>query len=287
MIPPWLASARAVHFAACLLILAVCVFDRFIANGPPWRSIARWLCFIALPLAMASGVVWLLQVTISMSGEALNAGDLELVWSQTRFGSVWQVRLYIWIALLVAILWALAPKKTRRLPAWLALVLSAALTGSLAWSGHGQYGRPVAVHLVSDAVHLIVAGCWPAGLAPLVLLLFLSERTPVLVIRRFSAMSLASVGLLALTGTINSWYMLGSIHGLFSTTYGRVLMVKVAVFLVMVGFGAVNLLRLKPALESKPRAGVRLRWNVVAETILFAAVIVVVSILGLLMPPMP
>lgn len=287
MIPTWLAAARAVHFAACLLILTTCVFDRFIAEGPPWRSIARWLCFIALPLALASGVVWLLQVTISMSGEALSANDLDLVWNHTRFGFVWRLRLFIWIGLAPLAVWAFAPGRTRRTPAWLALALSAALAGSLAWSGHGQFGRPVVVHLTCDAVHLMVAGCWPAGLVPLALFLFLSGRAPIIIIRRFSAMSLASVALLALTGTINSWYMLGSFHGLFWTTYGRVLMVKVAVFSAMVGLGAVNLLRLKPKLESDQRAGVRLRWNVAAEVVLFALVIAVVSILGLLMPPMP
>jgi putative copper resistance protein D len=286
MIPTWLALARAVHFAACLLILATCVFDRFIAEGPRWRSVARWLCFIALPLALASGVVWLLQVTISMSGEAISDSDLQLVWNQTQFGFVWRLRLFIWIGLAAAVSWAFVPGRTRPTPAWLALVFSAALVGSLAWSGHGQYGRPIALHLACDAVHLIVAGCWPAGLVPLALVLFRSGQAPIHIVRRFSAMSLTSVALLTLSGTINSWYMLGSVQGLW-TTYGRVLMVKVAVFLAMVGFGAVNLLRLKPKLESDARAGVRLRWNAAVEGVLFAVVIAVVSVLGLLMPPMP
>jgi copper resistance protein D len=284
MISFWLAGARAVQFSTCLLILSVCVFDRFITDGAPWRSIAKWLLFIAMPLVLISGLVWLAQVTINMSGESLRAEDLRLVVTQTRFGTVWQLRLLIWLALTPAILWAFLPKKMSPLPMWLATLLSAALVASLAWSGHGQFGRPAGWHLAADAAHLVIAGCWPAGLLPLTLLMFKLRQAPINIIRRFSAMSLISVALLTLTGWINSWYMLRSFHNLFWTTYGRVLMVKIAVFLVMVGFGAMNLLRLKPRLESNPRAGARLRFNVAMELILSILVIGIVAFLGLLPP---
>ena len=68
------------------------------------------------------------------------------------------------------------------------------------------------------------------------------------VVRRFSASSLIAVAAMALTGLSNSVFMVGSVQSLLTTDYGHLLISKLILFHLMVGFGAWNLLLLKPRL---------------------------------------
>jgi putative copper resistance protein D len=102
---------------------------------------------------------------------------------------------------------------------------------------------------------------------------------------RFSAMSLTCVSLLTATGLVNACVLLGTVSNLWQTTYGRVLLVKIAVFTLMVGLGAINLLLLKPRLATgQRRAANWLGLTVTAELVLTIAVIAIVALLGLLPP---
>jgi putative copper resistance protein D len=272
VINPWLIAARAAHFAACLLMFGLCVFDRFIARGRDWRSTSRPLMLFALPVALLSGTAWFALVTIDMSG-SLDAW--RLVGTQTNFGHVWQLRLCFWLAFCFAAFFS----------RWAALILSGLLLGSLAWAGHGQVGQPPALHLAADAIHLLTAGCWPTGLLPFAMLLAKIRRTDpgaiVILTRRFSALSLISVALLTATGLMNSFFLVGSLHNLFWTTYGRVLMVKLVLFALTVSIGGMNLLLLKPRL---PAASAKLRGNVWLEVALAMLIVCAVAVLGLLPP---
>ena len=133
-IPVYLVAARATHFAACLLLLSLCVFDRAIVPRPinaEWNRIANWLIAIALPIALLSGVGWFIEVAMQMSGQSLSIEIMRTVWSRTQFGTLWQLRLVLWIGLLIFV--ALRMK-------WTLLALSGIFVFTLAWSGHGQTG---------------------------------------------------------------------------------------------------------------------------------------------------
>jgi putative copper resistance protein D len=296
----WLVLSRAVHFVACLLVVATLALDRLIvaptgsAADVRWQGIARWLLLVALALALLSGVSWLGAIAADMSGlppaQALHPAILQLVWTKTHFGRLWQLRSILWACATILVI-ARCIRLLKTAATWMALACAAALSSSLAWAGHGLVGNPQGWHLLTDGTHLLIAGFWPAGLLPFGLLLgrLLREPTPQnlqsisALTYRFSAMSLASVALLAASGLGNSWFLVGSFARLWQTAYGRVLLAKVAVFIVMIGIGAINLLRLKSRASSRAVAA-RLRWNVGAEAMLAAAVIVLVAILGLLQP---
>lgn len=306
----WLACARAVHFAACMLVLGVFVFDRFIAapvGGPEplfvrhaWGKISRRLLWIALPAVFISGVAWFALVTIDISGlppsEALRMKMLGRVLNKTHFGTLWQWRSLFFMGTAIA-----AMPFLRGVSIWIAILCSASLCGSLAWTGHGQMGNYPHVHLIADVSHLLICGFWPMGLLPFALLFYKMRRTPgpdpwwalSVITRRFSAMSLASVAILSGTGLVNGWFLVGSFANLLGTTYGKVLLLKIVVFFVMVMIGAVNLLRLKPRISVDLSNGIstdgesaasRLQINVILELILAAIVIGVVGVLGMLMP---
>lgn len=304
----WFTFARAAQFASCLLILGIYIFDRsVIGNDLPresdplnqaWRKIAARLLWPAVLTAALSGVAWFVLVAMVMSdlplGQAVKPHILRLVWSHTQFGRLWQLR---WICYVVTTVLIAANRYSKifakSVVIWLTAISAATLLGSLAWSGHGRDGSPPQLHLAADVLHLIVAAAWPAGLLPFgLVLLFLRqlashEAAPYLIIitRRFSAMSLVSVAILAATGVINSCFLLHSISSLFLTSYGHVLLVKLALFLVMVALGAVNLLYLKPRLAGdESKVSRKLQLTVGMEIICGTVVVVVVALLGTLPP---
>jgi putative copper resistance protein D len=290
--------ARAVHFGTCLLAMSVCWFNLFVMRGdlgaavPSWTRFARCILWIAIPLAALSGAAWFALIVMGMSGfpfaEAMQPHILGMVWRDTKFGKLWQLRAFDWLPLALSSL--IQPRKLM----WPAVTFfSAVLLGSLAWSGHGRYGSKQ-LHLAADALHLLIAAAWPAGLLPFAILLFSLRRTAQWQIvakmtNRFSAMSLFSVAVLATTGIVNSCYMLNSISDLSRTAYGRMLLAKICVFAAALVMGAVNLMLLKPRLAARDsrssRTALALQVTTSIEILCAIAAIAVVALLGTLAPP--
>jgi putative copper resistance protein D len=312
MTTTWFILARAIHFGACLLFFGAFAFDRLVAtvitgisagDEKPtiawWQSRIRFCGLILLPVILLSGMAWLALVSETMGGEPLTLDILKTVWNQTQFGTVCLWRLIFWLAaatVLVVSLVSKPPCVYGKFLAWLQLLFGGCLLGSLAWAGHGQESS--VCHLCADVLHLLVAGFWPAGLLPMFLMLRKLRQSggaeamnsTYLLVRRFSALSLVSVALLTATGLVNSWYLVGSLANLSGQIYGRWLLLKVVLFALSVGIGAINLLRLKPRLSADHPAGqkdeavARLQFNVQLELLLGAIIVIVVAILGILPP---
>jgi len=257
-----------VHYAACLLLLAVWAFDRLVlpavaTNAPQslrerWHVLEwRWSLFL-MPVIAISGIAWFMQVCVNMSGlsfaEAMHPDIVRTILGQTSFGRVWEVRSIIWLCCGPLYTTFRMPRIFRTMSGWINMLLAAALVSSLAWAGHGQDGGRW--HLLADAIHLFTAGLWPMGLAPLAVMLFeLRKRSTDdrralarLVVFRFSGLSLLCVVLLAGSGIVNSFYMIGTLGNLISTVYGKVLLCKVGIFLIILVIAAINRLRLMPRL---------------------------------------
>lgn len=73
-----------------------------------------------------------------------------------------------------------------------------------------------------------------------------SLRGTALIVGRFSTVALVSAIALGLAGGVLAWDELGSFGALASTTYGRLVMVKIAIVLVIAALAAHNRLRLVP-----------------------------------------
>lgn len=308
------ASVRAIHFAACLLLTAVWVFEFAVigrrADATPeaaafWNRIARRLLLWGWLAAVISGALWFWLVSQEMAGvswrEALAPAVLGKVWNLTDFGAAWRWRAVCCGAAIVMIAGALlAGGRLRRVLGIPALFLSAAFLAGLAWAGHARVGPDF--HLPVDVVHLLAGACWPAGLVPLLLVIRSSARMPprerlafiAPLTKRFSALALLSVAVLVGSGIVNSCLLLRSPGGFVHAPYGRTLFAKIAVFLVAAGIGAVNLRMIKPRIlaeaESREDAGEAIGWlgrNVAAEAVLAGLVVGLVGLLGLLAPAPP
>jgi putative copper resistance protein D len=111
-------------------------------------------------------------------------------------------------------------------------------------------------------------------------------------LRRFSTLAAWSVAVLAASGALKTWFMTNGLQSFFGTEYGNLVLVKIALFIVMLGFGAMNRYWLTPRLLAanvpageSTRALPPLCVAVSFEIVLGFVVIGVVAVLGRLPPP--
>src|SRR6516164_147291 len=199
---------------------------------------------------------------------------------------------------IVAMVWLSGASILSRGLVGLLAVLAAVLLGSLAGVGHTQVeeGVPAIVHVTADAVHLLAAGAWLGGLLPLGMIVVacrtkqLSNDEAVFVLARFSGMAYLAVAALIASGAIHGWFLIGSLSALIGTSYSELLLLKLGLFGLMLCLAACNRFWLVPALAKAPTAHwsdlalARLRRHILAEQILGALVVGIVSLLGTLSP---
>jgi len=153
------------------------------------------------------------------------------------------------------------------------------------YSGHaGDPGRGVFTISV-DAVHVAAAAVWIGGLAQLVLVVphatrgladSARERVRRAILGRFSTAALASVVVVAVTGAGRALWEVGAVNQVWSTGYGRTLLVKTVLLGGLVALGYRN----RHALD---RFG-EVRRRAVIELALLAGVLAAVSLLTDLQP---
>jgi putative copper resistance protein D len=196
---------------------------------------------------------------------------------------------------------------SQRKSSWLEIaagVVAVALTVSMAWTGHAAAtgGADFWYRVPADATHLFAVSIWPTGLLPFALFLGHARRIedasrlqPVLTVaRRFSTVSFLAVWVLIASGIINAYFIVGSFEALFTTDYGRLLCLKLFLFLAMLGIASWNRYRLLPLLLLNARTSEtslayrllhRLQSFVLTEFGVAMVIVVVVSILGTTAPP--
>ncbi|GIG39286.1 copper resistance CopC/CopD family protein [Cellulomonas phragmiteti] len=147
----------------------------------------------------------------------------------------------------------------RAWPAGVATASAAAALGSLLVVGHTRTFGPGWLVLGADALHVATGAVWLGGVVGLVATLSRSAgvdpRRAAATVARFSALGAWLVAALALTGTVLGWRVVGTLEALVTSGYGRTLLVKVAVAVVIVGIAAYNRFRLVPAVRSAAEAG--------------------------------
>jgi putative copper resistance protein D len=288
---------RALHFAAMVQATGVTLFCAYgLQNRWPqhFGHRLRLIFWISLMLALASGAAWLLALAASIADAswtaAAGAGTTWELLTGTQFGQAWLVRLVAALILfaLSVIAW---PGGLATQP--FGLVATLVFASGVAFAGHaasvpGPMGN---VHLAADILHLIAVSAWLGGLLPYALLLRdLQKENPqdgLPAIRdvtlRFSNVGLAAVLTILVTGLVNTINLVGSVQLLTHTEYGRLLTVKIILFVAMVAVAGINRLALTPRLSLQGTVD-QLQRNIMIETALGIFILCIVAVLGT-MPP--
>jgi copper transport protein len=291
--------------------------EAFGASGPTrTEHVVRWLDFVGLALAVGGlafrlvilprtippaleqrfyllsglGVVVVLQVGIVAfllrAEDALQLpfrrfldGDLSPIAEGTRIGTAFIAMTlgFAFVAALVFLAWL--TDRPRLL--WPALVLAAVFSSGLSLSGHSGAGPGASGwSALADWLHLTAASLWVGGLIGL---LAAGELRRV-AFGRFARLAPGLIALLLAAGISLSVLRLPAAQALWTTSYGRVLLLKIGLASVALSFGAVHHVLVRPRLD-RPGVLAALPRSLAAETAVVAAVLLVAAILVDSRPP--
>lgn len=258
------------------------------------RELARVGRLAALGVLVAAGARLVAQVSTMLDpGEPVTGTWLAALLTATPWGWGWLLQLtggmLAW--------WGFARIHGRRSGSGWALAAAGGvlLATTPALSGHaiatpGSAGLAV----TADFLHILAAGGWMGGLAmllavglPVVRRLRPEFRATMvaLLVRGFSPPALVLGGVVALTGLGGAWLHLERVADLWTTTYGQALSLKLGLVAVLFTLGAINFLRVRPALGTDAGTD-RLRRSAGWELAVGVTVLLVTAVLVALPPAM-
>ena len=159
------------------------------------------------------------------------------------------------------------------------VVLAVALLPVPTVAGHALDPGRSWIEVPLDLLHVTAAALWIGGLFALALVAPRDGASPELLAaaaRRFSKLAVASVLVLALTGAGRAIAELSAVSQLWTTGYGRAILVKTGLFALLLGLGSVS--------RSRVRAGAPLRKLMLVELAFLLWVVVAVAFLTSLRP---
>ncbi len=252
-----------------------------------------------LYLASAIGVVAVLEVGIvafclrcqdvlQLPFEEFLYGDLSPISTDTRFGKAFIAMTlgFAVVAAFVYLSWLLE----RSALLWPALALALAFASGLSLSGHdavdpGSSWKTQA----ADWVHLSAASLWIGGLVTLAVAVWpVAPELRHEAFVRFSRLAVALVGLVLAAGIYLSIVRLPQLSDLWTEEYGQVLLVKTALVVVVLGWGAVHHFVVRPALAGAGDGFLtRVGRSVVGESVAAMTVLLAAAVLVDSKPPSP
>ena len=207
-------------------------------------------------------------------------GDLTPIADGTRFGQAFVLMTlgFAFVAAIVYLAWLL-DRPVLYLPA---LVLSVALLSGLSLSGHDAVdaGSSKATEL-ADWVHISAASLWLGGLLALAVAVWpVAPELRREAFFRFSRVAVVLVGLVLAAGTYLSLVRVPHLADLWTQRYGVVLLVKISLVALAVGWGAVHHFLVRPGLAgAAPGASSRVGRSLLGESMVGVAVLLVAAML--------
>ena len=217
------------------------------------KSLQSTLDFAGLSAAVwaVTAGIYLIFSYLSVTGSAFST---EAFFGQSLWFFVTNIQLgqYLGMNLLCAAVVTIMALMVRRLVETL-FVAAVAVAGlvPLALTGHaaGIQGHSMAVNALG--LHLLGATAWVGGLMALLMLGAAVDQAELKrYARRYSAIALAAFIVVAVSGVASAWLRINSWQNLF-TPYGQIVLLKVAVLVVLGGFGAFYRLRVLRSPTSK------------------------------------
>jgi len=199
----------------------------------PWLGrVASLAALVWLVTILAQSVLTVSEV---LALPLVQSGDAGILWSlltQTTLGRVMLTQFAI-ITVVALLAWVVLDRMTGIL-IFLAIAVAAFLPGFVGHSGLSEGHESATISL---GIHIVAAGTWVGGLIATVAYVRRGAPDGNLVLRRFSAVALGCVILVAESGLLNAALRLDGPATLLTSQYGAIILSKVAVLIVLIGFG--------------------------------------------------
>ena len=276
------------------------------------RRLRNFLMIALAAGALSEACQLVFQGATGTGGTFWSAADRSVLREviHTRFGTVHLLDLIAFAAFLMLAVprgWApvlrpasvgatgLAAPRFGRAELLLMGTLAAFLAISPALAGHAATQSPSGLLIPIDILHVMAMSIWVGGLLVLVAVLPVAtraldapDRTRLLAatLLRFSPLALAAVCAILASGLVQAYEHVRSVDNLIHTGYGRAVLAKMLLLVVLIGLGAYNRQRSVPGLKKLAAdgappgaAGLGLRRSLRSEVALLAVVIAVTSVL--------
>lgn len=209
----------------------------------------RKLISMSLTLLILSILLSLpLQATIESGtpwSEVFSFSLLENILTNTSYGHSWLIQVAILITLALLTTFLGMAERTKGIILWACFCLGIAVLWTKSLTSHAAAQSNQLLTITIDFLHLFAASIWMGSLICFVGLLSLRKNTDLKhdylkMIKKFSKWGLILVLLLTFTGIYGSLLYIPNLSALYQTNYGRVLLCKVSLFVLMVLFASVN-----------------------------------------------
>lgn len=297
---PAYVGIRWVNFIALIAVIGAIVFMAVVlplyqrhadsaASGLVHTGVAgaAWLGAAAAATLLLMALVRLFAQSVAMHGAA-RAREGPLL-STLVTGTVWGWGWLLQVGgAILALVGFIGLRRTRSFGWPLAGVGALVLAVTPALSGHAAAApRWIPLAVTADALHVIGAGGWLGSLLmvlavgiPAALALGEGHRARAVadLVNAFSPTALIFAGLAGATGVFAAWLHLDGLANLWTSSYGRVLLLKLGVLSIVAATGAYNWLRVRPALGG-PGGAARIRRSSTIELVVGAMVLLVTAVL--------
>lgn len=271
------------------------------ANGASPHTIEpalRRLDLMAAGLAVVSGTGGLLAATAIMGDVGLREA-CPMFWvmlTGTDYGRAGCVTVAAMVALLV-LRWTGAGGRTGDAGALLALALFAFTRASMGHAGEDGYWS---VALAAEAVHYSAIAVWTGvvlvsgwfaladariGASGSGMGMGMGMGAQDAYLNRMSHAAMAAVIAIVITGVYSAWRRVGTPEQLLTTSYGSILLAKVALVMVALALGGYNKLAGLPAASRSHHGLLRVRAVLRVESAVLLGALLAASILITLQPP--
>ena len=245
---------------------------------------ARTVRRLAVSVAVVAGVVSAIRIPVRAS--FLAGGSLSGSVDPVLVGMVADSPIgeSIWVRLagLALICLLVTNRRSARVAAAIGAVVVCA---SFALRGHALNDpRPVLAALVT--LHVLGVAFWIGVFAPLHRLVRIGDDAAPALAEEFGKKAVWVVAALVLAGAGQFVLLTGDPLAALSTLYGRILIAKLALVLLLLGCAALNRLHLTASLRAgHPRARSRLLWSIRTEVMVVLAILITTATLTTLASP--
>jgi len=268
---------------AMVCALPVAGMAVFATIAPREMPVRRWLRRFVVVLAVTGSVATLLTVPFDIMSIADNG--IRGLGNGLARSAAWHSGQYATaltrVAGLVVVAWGFRASGKRA--EWLAVFGALVIFASFAMTGHARTHTPTVAVVATLVAHVAAAATWFGGLIGLALSLRRVRADDLAAGRVLAAFARSMTFVLALllaAGVGLTILYLPSPRALVATTYGQVLLVKLAALLGVLVLSAANHVRLVPAAVRGNATAVRvLRANVAAEQFGLLAIVVITEVL--------
>ncbi|MHC2334365.1 copper resistance CopC/CopD family protein [Bradyrhizobium sp. USDA 4454] len=254
-------------------------FAAWIGQGPAGER----LIMSALKIGLAGAVASLGLQGVDLLNLPLSGLLTWAAWASAAGTSLFPALLLAIAAMLIS---AIAWRSPSFRAAFIRTAVAMICVGlSFAISGHAATASPQWLTRTALFIHGVGLAFWMGALAPLAVLAWQRKDTLLRVLRRFSMLAVPVVALIALSGLALAIVQLESFGALIDTAYGNLLVAKLVLVALLLGFAALNRLVFIPAIGREFHRTRPLQRSIAVEFVLMIAILGLVAVWRFTPPP--